>query len=231
MTTRHLGATLFKSRLHQIYKSHVTASMHHGTWGLMQRQFYWPYWRSDSSHHNKPALEGYQLLLSTIQGTQVLFHYIERSTAQLVKHKALNLVDVGSSPMMGVTSYDVLFKRSIYKVPAQYYLTEPALGGCMLLLQFTWSYLQSPCSLLHNDPALGGYTGWSFMSIRQLQVPGCCKHDNLALGGYIIWSIQFLLVIEMNNMDFFKVEVFILKQVLSYHFVLLKTWGLQVIWI
>ena len=35
LTTRHLGATLFKLRLHQICKSHVTASMHHGTWGLM----------------------------------------------------------------------------------------------------------------------------------------------------------------------------------------------------
>ena len=141
LTARHLGATLFKLRLHQICKSHVTGNMHHGTWGLMQRQFYWPYWRSDSSHHNEPALGGYQLLLSTIQDTQVLLHYIERSTAQLVKHKALNLVDVGSSPMMGVTSYDVSFQRSIYKVPAQYYLTEPALGGYTLLFKSIWSYL------------------------------------------------------------------------------------------
>ena len=39
LTTRHLGATLFKLRLHQICKSHVTASMHHGTWGLMQSHF------------------------------------------------------------------------------------------------------------------------------------------------------------------------------------------------
>ena len=69
-----------------------------------------------------------------------------------------------------------------------------------------------------------------YMSIRQLQVPGCRKHDNPALGGYIIWSIQFLLVTEMNNMDFFKVAAFILKQVLSHHFVLLKTWGLQVLY-
>ena len=102
LTTRHLGATLFKSRLHRICKSHVTASMHyvtasmhHVTWGLMQS-----HWRPDSSHRNEPALGGYQLLLSTIQGTQVLIHYIEGSTTQLVKHKALNLVDVGSSPTM-----------------------------------------------------------------------------------------------------------------------------------
>ena len=39
LTTRHSGATLFKLRLHRIYKSHVTASMHHGTWGLMQSHF------------------------------------------------------------------------------------------------------------------------------------------------------------------------------------------------
>ena len=31
-------------------------------------------------------------------------------------------------------------------------------------------------------------------------------------------------------MDFFKVAAFILKQVLSHHFVLLKTWGLQVLY-
>ena len=36
LTTRHLGATLFKLTLHQICKSHVTANMHHVTWGLMQ---------------------------------------------------------------------------------------------------------------------------------------------------------------------------------------------------
>ena len=41
LTTRHLRATLFKSRLQRIYKSHVTASMHHGTWGLMQSHSFW----------------------------------------------------------------------------------------------------------------------------------------------------------------------------------------------
>ena len=50
LTTRHLGATLFKLRLHRICKSHVTASMHHGTWGLMQSHFCSTYWRLDSSH-------------------------------------------------------------------------------------------------------------------------------------------------------------------------------------
>ena len=108
LTTRHLGATLFKLRLHQICKSHVAASMHHDTWGLMQSHFYLPYWRPNSSHHNEPALGGYQLLLSTVQGTQVLIHYIEGCIAQLVNHKALNLVDVGSSPTMEATLWDVI---------------------------------------------------------------------------------------------------------------------------
>ena len=40
LTTRHLGATLFKLRLHQICKSHVTASMHHGTWGANVKSFF-----------------------------------------------------------------------------------------------------------------------------------------------------------------------------------------------
>src|SRR3989337_1536741 len=38
-TTQYLGATLFKLRLHQVCKSHVAVSMHHGTWGLMQGHF------------------------------------------------------------------------------------------------------------------------------------------------------------------------------------------------
>ena len=115
LTTRHLGATLFKLRLHKICKSHVTASMYHGTWGLMQSHFYWPYWRPDSSHCNELALGGYQLLLSKIQGTQALIHYIERSTTQLVEYKALNLVDVGSSPMVEITSYAVIINESYTK--------------------------------------------------------------------------------------------------------------------
>ena len=119
---------------------------------------------------------------------------IEGSTAELVKHKALNLVDVGSSPMMGVTSHDVIFIEYI-KVPAQYYLIEPALGGYTLLLKFTWSYLQSPCSLLHNNPALGGYTGWSFYEyktitsprLRQARQPGTWGLHNMEYSVFTKW--------------------------------------------
>ena len=97
--------------------------------------------------------------MSTIQGTKLFIHYIEGSTAQLVKHKALNLVDVESSPMMGVTSYDVIFIEVyiksqlniillsrplgathhcsslhdyIYKVPAHYCIMTRPLGATLI---------------------------------------------------------------------------------------------------
>ena len=104
------------------------------------------------------------MLLSKIQGTQVLIYYIERSTTQLVKHKALNLVDMDSSPMMGVTSYDVIFIEV---------------------------YIKSQLNIILLSRPLGATLVEVFMSIRQLQVPGCCKHDNPALGGYICGIFSF----------------------------------------
>ena len=58
----------------------------------------------DLTHHilNEPALGDYQLLLSKIQGTQALIHYIEGFIDQLVEDKTLKLVDMGSSPMVGL---------------------------------------------------------------------------------------------------------------------------------
>ena len=137
LTTRHLGATLFKLRLHQICKSHVAASMHHDTWGLMQSHFCSPHWRPDSSHRNEPALGGYQLLLLTVQGTQVLIHYIEGSIAQLVKHRALNLVDVGSSPMVEITSYDVIINELYTKSQLSNILLSRPLGAT--LVEVLWA--------------------------------------------------------------------------------------------
>ena len=71
----------------------------------------------DPTHHilNEPALGGYQLFLSKIQGTQASVHYIKRYTTQLVKYKALNLMDVGSSPMVEITSYDVIINELFTK--------------------------------------------------------------------------------------------------------------------
>ena len=37
---RALGGYIIQIEIHQICKSHVTASMHHGTWGLMQSHFF-----------------------------------------------------------------------------------------------------------------------------------------------------------------------------------------------
>ena len=72
------------------------------------------------------------MLLSKVQGTQALIHYIERSTIQLVEYKALNLVDVGSSPMMGVTSYDVIFIKVSIKVHAHYCIMTRPLGATLV---------------------------------------------------------------------------------------------------
>ena len=96
------------------------------------------------------------MLLSKIQGTQASVDYIERSTTQLVEYKALNLMDMGSSPMVEITSYDViineLYTKSqlsiillsrplgatrcysslhdhIYKVPAHYFIMTRHLGA------------------------------------------------------------------------------------------------------
>ena len=97
--------------------------------------------------------------------------------------------------------------------------------------KFTWLYLQSPCSLLHNDLALGGYTGWSFYEHQEITSPRLLQAWQPDTWGLHMWNTQFWLVIEMNNMEFFKVVIFVLKQDLSHHFALFKTWGLHVIWI
>ena len=133
------------------------------------------------------------MLLSNIQGTKLFIHYIEGSTAQLVKHKALNLVDEDSSPMMGVTSYDVIFVEVYIKYRHNIILLSRPLGAthhCSNLHDYTYKVPAHYCIMTR---LLGATLVEVFMSIRQLQVPSCCKHDNPTLGGYIIWSIQFLL--------------------------------------
>ena len=92
--------------------------MYHDTWGLMQSHFF-AQLIEDPTHHilNEPALRGYRLLLSKIQGTQALIHYIERSTTQLVEYKALDLMNMGSRPMVEITSYDVVINELYTKSP------------------------------------------------------------------------------------------------------------------
>ena len=75
------------------------------------------------------------MLISTIQGTKLFIHYIEGSTAQIVKHKALNLVDMDSSPMMGVTSYDVIFIEVYIKSQLNIVLLSRPLGAAPLMFK------------------------------------------------------------------------------------------------
>ena len=125
------------------------------------------------------------MLLSKIQGTQALIHYIERSTIQLVEYKALNLVDVGSSPMMGVTSYDVIFKEVYIKSQLTIILLSRPLGATRCCSSLHDHIYKVPAHYCIMTRPLGATLVKVFMSIRQFQVPGCCKHDNPTLGGYI----------------------------------------------
>ena len=59
----------------------------------------------------------------------------------MVKHKALNLVDVDSSPMMGVTSYDVIFIEVYIKSQLNIILLSRPLGAthhCSNLHDYTY---------------------------------------------------------------------------------------------
>ena len=131
------------------------------------------------------------MLLSKIQGTQALIHYIERSTTQLVEYKALNLVDVGSNPKVEITSYDVIINELYTKSQLSIILLSRPLGATRCFSSLHDHIYKVPAHYCIMTRPLGATLVENFMSIRQLQVPGCCKHDNPALGGYIIWSIQF----------------------------------------
>ena len=125
------------------------------------------------------------MLLSKIPGTQASVHYIEGSTAQLIQHKALNLVDVGSSPMMGVTSYDVLFNEVYIKFQLSIIILTQPLGATRCCSSLRDHIYKVPAHYCIKTQPLGATLVEVFMSIWQFQVPGCCKHDNPALGGYI----------------------------------------------
>ena len=129
------------------------------------------------------------MLLSTIQGTQVLIHYIEGFIAQSVKHKALNLVDVGSSPMMEVTSYDVIVNELYTKSQLNIILLSRPLGATHCCSNLHVHIYKVPAHYCIMTRPFGATLVEVFMSIRQLQVPGCCKHDNPALGGYSVGNM------------------------------------------
>ena len=120
----------------------------------------------------------------------------------MVKHKDLNLVDMGSSPMMGVTSYDVIFIEVYIKSQLNIILLSRPLGATRY------------CSNLHDH-------------IYKVPAHYCIMTRHLG-ATYMEYSVY---MIEMNKPYFFKVETLIgasLKLSLRSP---LKTWGLQVIWI
>ena len=81
---------------------------------------------------------------------------IEGSTSQLVNHKALNLVDVGSSPMMGVTSYDVIFIEVYIKSQLNIILLSRPLGAthlCSNLYDYTYK-----CRRTRQTRVVSGWT-------------------------------------------------------------------------
>ena len=168
--------------------------------------------------------------MSTIQGTKLFIHYIEGSTSQLVKQKALNLVDLSSSPMMGVTSYDVIFIEVYTKSQLNIILLSRPLGNTSCCSKFTWLYLQSPCSLLYNDTNLGGYTGWSFYEHQAITSPRLLQAWQPDTWGLHIWNTQFMANDWDEQIGFLQdCDIYIeasLKLLLCYF---LKTWGLQVI--
>ena len=125
------------------------------------------------------------MLLSEIQGTQLFIHNIEGSIAQLVEHKTLNLVDVGSSPMVEITSYDVIINELYTKSQLSNILLSRPLGATRCCSSLHDNIYKVPAHYCIMTRPLGATLVQVFMSIRQLQVPGCCRHDNLTLGGYI----------------------------------------------
>ena len=169
----------------------VSCRCKHAPWhlGANAKSFFGSlYWRSDSSHYNEPALGGYQLVLSKIQGTQALIHYIERSTTQLVEYKALNLVDVGSSPMVEIILYDVIINKLytksqlsiillsrplgathhcsnlhdyIYKVPAHYCIMTRPLGATLVEVFYEHKAITSPRLLQAWQPGTWGLHMWN----------------------------------------------------------------------
>ena len=131
------------------------------------------------------------MLLSKIPSTQALIHYIEGSTAQLVKHKALNLMIMGSSPTMEATSYDGIFNEVYIKSQLSIVLLNQPLGATRCCSSLHDHIYKVPAHYCIMTRPLGATLVEVFMSIRQLQVPGCCKHDNPALGGYIYGIFSF----------------------------------------
>ena len=64
----------------------------------------------------------------------------------MVEYKALNLVDVGSSPMVEITrySYDVIINELYAKVPAHYCIMTRPLGATLVEVFYEHTAITSP---------------------------------------------------------------------------------------
>ena len=100
----------------------------------------------------------------------------------MVAYKALNLVDVGSSPMVEITSYAVIINESYTKSQLGNILLARPLGATRCWSSLHDHIYKVPAHYCIMTRPLGATLVEVFMSIRQLQVPGYCKHDNPALG-------------------------------------------------
>ena len=111
------------------------------------------------------------MLLSQIQGTQALIHYIERSNIQLVEYKALNLVDVGSSPMVEITSYEVFINELYSKSQLSIILLTRPLGATRCCSSLHGYIYKVPAHYCIMTRPLGATLVEVFMSIRQFLSP------------------------------------------------------------
>ena len=94
-------------------------------------------------------------------------------------------MDVGSSPMVRVTSYGIIFNEVYIKSQLSIILLSWPLGATCCCSSLHGYIYKVPAHYCIMSRPLGATLVEVFMSIRQLQVLGCCKHDNLELGGYI----------------------------------------------
>ena len=89
----------------------------------------------------------------------------------MVKHKALNLVDVGSSPMMGVTLYDVLFKEVYIKSQLSIILLSRPLGATHCCSNLHGYIYKVPAHYCIMTRPLGATLVEVFMSIKTITSP------------------------------------------------------------
>ena len=151
-------------------------------------------------------------------------------SAQEVANKALNLVDVGSSPMVGVTSYDVIFNEVSTKCQLSIVLLSRPLGAIRCCSSLHDHIYKVPAHYCIMTRPLGATLVEVFMSIKAIISPRLLQAWQPGTWGLHMWNIQFWLVTEMNVLDFLKGCNIYIEATLKLSLCSpLKTWGLQVI--